>query len=187
MSKLSETEFHTKILLEEKRGQIPSEARFELLLPESSAEHVDHSIQNFDNQFRSQIPETFRSGRSTNLPDMNKIYYEQNYNVERVFQEVRRHASQELEELKKAQNWRMGECSRQELQESQFTVTELTAQVQEDKVRSMSDSRGFQDFESVCSSRLSHVPSQPVIVSSPCGVPSRNHRQRLDARTFYLE
>ena len=99
-------------------------------------------------------------------------------------QEARRHASKEMEELEKAQNWRMGEFSRQELRESQFIVTELTAQVQEDKVRSMSDSREFQDFESVCSSRLSHVPSQPVIVSSPCGVPSRNHCQRLDTRTL---
>ena len=42
----------------------------------------------------------------------------------------------------------------------------------------------FQDFESVCSSRLSHVLSRPEIVSSLCGVPSRDHCQRLDTRNL---
>ena len=41
----------------------------------------------------------------------------------------------------------------------------------------MNDSREFQDVESVCSSTLSHVPTQPVIVSSPCGFPSRDQCQ----------
>ena len=63
-------------------------------------------------------------------------------------------------------------------------MNELTAQIQElqDKVKSMSDSREFQDVESACSSRLSHVPSQPVIVPSPCGMLSRDYCQRPDTR-----
>ena len=34
----------------------------------------------------------------------------------------------------------------------------------------MVDSREFQGVESACISRLTHAPSQPVIVSSPCGI-----------------
>ena len=32
----------------------------------------------------------------------------------------------------------------------------------------MSDSRELQDVESICSGKLSHVPSQPAIVRSLC-------------------
>ena len=65
-----------------------------------------------------------------------------NHKAERLFQEGR----QELEGLKRAQQWRTDEFSRQE---SQFTVNELTAQIKElqDKVNSMNDSREFQDVE----------------------------------------
>ena len=91
-----------------------------------------------------------------------------------------------MEELKRAQNGGMDESSRQELRESQFTVTEHTAQIQElqDKVNSMGDSREFQDVESVCSSTLSHVPTQPEIVSRPCGFPSRDQCQRPHTRNL---
>ena len=110
------------------------------------------------------------------LHDRNTIHFEQNCKVERERERERVHydahsrASQE-KECKRAQNWGMDEFSRQELRESQFTVTEPTPQIQElqDKENSMNDSREFQDVESVCSSRLSHVPTHPVIVSSPCG------------------
>ena len=68
------------------------------------------------------------------------------------------------------------------LRESQYALTQCTAQIQElqDKINSMSESRDFQD--EVCSSRLSYVPSQPGIVSNPCGIPSRDQCQRLDTR-----
>ena len=46
----------------------------------------------------------------------------------------------------------------------------------------MNDSREFQDVKKVCSSSLSHVPSKIVIVSSPCGMRSRDCCQRPDAR-----
>ena len=50
---------------------------------------------------------------------------------ERVFQEVRNRYSQEVEEWKRAQEWRTDDFSHQELRESQFFVTELTDQIQE--------------------------------------------------------
>ena len=42
------------------------------------------------------------------------------------------------------------------------------------------DSGEFQDVESICSGKLSHVPSQPAIVPSPCGMLSRDQRLRPD-------
>ena len=44
----------------------------------------------------------------------------------------------------------------------------------------MNDSREFQDVESICSGKLSHVPSQPAIVPSICWMLSRNQSLRPD-------
>ena len=38
----------------------------------------------------------------------------------------------------------------------------------------INNSREFQDIESVCSGKLSHVPSQPAVVPSPRGMLSRD-------------
>ena len=78
---------------------------------------------------------------------------------------------------------RIDNCSRQELRESQATIQELTSQIQElqEKVNLMNDLREFQDVESACSGRLSHAPSQPAIVPSPRGMPSRDQSLRPDA------
>ena len=77
---------------------------------------------------------------------------------------------------------RIEEFSRQELRESQATIHELTSQIQElqDRVNYLNDSREFQDVESVCSGKLSHVPSQSAVVSSLRGMLSRDQSLRLD-------
>ena len=48
----------------------------------------------------------------------------------------------------------------------------------------MSDSRDFQDVESVCRSKLSYVPIQPGNVLSLVGILSRDQSQRLDTRNL---
>ena len=77
---------------------------------------------------------------------------------------------------------RIDEFSRQELTDSQATVHELTSQIKklQERVNLTNDSREFQDVESVCSGRLSHVPRQPAIVPSPRGVLSRDQSLRPD-------
>ena len=72
-------------------------------------------------------------------------------------------------ELKRAQEMRIDEFSRNELRESHATIQELTSQIQglQERMNCMSDSREFQDVESICSGKLSHVPSQPAVVPSP--------------------
>ena len=72
-------------------------------------------------------------------------------------------------EWKRAQEMRVGEFSMQKLRESHDMVQELTSQIQElqERVNYMSGSRDFQDIESTCSGKLSHVPGQPAVVPSP--------------------
>ena len=60
-----------------------------------------------------------------------------------------------MEELKKAQELRVDEFSF-------ATMHELPSQIQElqEKVNHMKDSKEFQDIESICSGKFSHVPSR---------------------------
>ena len=93
-----------------------------------------------------------------------------------------------LGELKRAQEMRIDEFSRHELRESQATFHELTSLIQElqDRVNLMNNSREFQDGESsICSGKLSHVPSQPASVPSPCGMLSRDQSLRPDTWTLF--
>ena len=67
-----------------------------------------------------------------------------------------------MEELKRAQEMRIDEFSRQELIESQATIHELTSQIQELQERTnlkKNDFTEFQVVESACSGRLSHFAS----------------------------
>ena len=67
---------------------------------------------------------------------------------------------------------RIDEFSRHELSESHATAKELTSQIQElqERMNLMSDFVEFQDVNSICSGKLSHVPSQPAIVPSLGGM-----------------
>ena len=71
----------------------------------------------------------------------------------------------EMEELSSVQESRVEESSRRRLIESQDTINELTARIQElqNEVNCMTDSRDFKDAEAVRSG-LSHVPSQPALL-----------------------
>ena len=83
-----------------------------------------------------------------------------------------------VEELKRAQEIRIDEFSGYELRGCHATIQELTSQVQE--LNYMNDSREFQDVESICGGKLSHVPSQPAIVPSLYGMLSRDQSLRPD-------
>ena len=186
LSKLSEEEYHTIILLGEQRSQIRSEARFELLLQETRAEHAVDSIQNLSRQLCSQDAEICRRGQEECgvAQQEHVLLRSELQSRERVPEEARNRYLQEVEELKRAQELRTDEFSRKEFRESKFIVNELTAQIQElqDKVTFLNDSREFQDVESACYSRLSHVPSQLVVIPSPCEMLSRDCCQRSDTR-----
>ena len=87
-----------------------------------------------------------------------------------------------MEESKRAQEMRIDDFSRNELRESPATVQELSSQIQElqDRLNLLNDPGEFQDAGLICSEKLSHVPSQPAIVPSPCGMLSRDQSLRPD-------
>ena len=64
-------------------------------------------------------------------------------------------------DLKRAEEMRIDEFSRNELGESHVTVQEL-----QERKNFMNVSRKFQDIESICSGQLSHVPSHTAVVPS---------------------
>ena len=72
---------------------------------------------------------------------------------ERALREIHVRNIHEVEELKKVQEMRIDECSKQALRESQTTKKELTSQIH--RVNSMNDSREFQAVESIWSGGLS--------------------------------
>ena len=74
---------------------------------------------------------------------------------------------------------RTDEFSRNKLRESHATIQELTSQVRE-RMNFLNGSKEFQDIESICSGKLSHVPSQPAVVPSPRAMSSRDQSLRLD-------
>ena len=77
----------------------------------------------------------------------------------------------------------MDEFSRNELRERHATIQELTSQVQElqERMKFMNDSKEFQDVESICNGKLSHVPSYAAVVPSPRAMSSCDQSLRLDA------
>ena len=77
---------------------------------------------------------------------------------------------------------RFDEFSWNDLRESHATVQELTSQIQElqDRMNYMNDSSKIQDAESICTGKLSHVPSQLTIAPSLGGMLSRDPSLRPD-------
>ena len=98
--------------------------------------------------------------------------------------EAHRKSLNEMEELKKFQSSTFDTIARRRLVEDQDTILELTGKIQElqNEINCMSDSKDFQDAESIPSGN-SHVTSRPVsfpphpipegMLSRSIGMPSR--------------
>ena len=120
-------------------------------------------------------------GYETSRRDQPRLH-EESAQREKALRDTRIRNVQEVEELKRAQEMRIDEFSRNELRVSHATIQELTSQIQElqEGMNCMNDSREFQDVESMRSGELSHVPSRPAIVPSLGGMLSRDPSVRLD-------
>ena len=99
------------------------------------------------------------------------------------FRDTRIQNFHEAEELKRAQEVRIDEFSQHELRECLATIQELTSQIQElqERIIHKDEAREFHAVESICSGKLSHVPSQPGIVPRLGGLRSRDPSLRHDA------
>ena len=101
---------------------------------------------------------------------------------ERALRETQIRSIHEVGDLKRAQEMRIDEFSRNELRKSHATIQELTSQTQDlqSRMNYMNDSTEFQDIESICSGKLAHVP-RPAVVPSPRSLLSRDQSLRSDS------
>ena len=74
------------------------------------------------------------------------------------------------------------ECSIQKLRKNHETIQQLTFQLKQiqEQMNSINSPGEFQDIESNCSGRLSHVSSQPEMIPSSRALLSRDKRLSLD-------
>ena len=179
----TESENAARLALEAQRDHLLAEAKSEVLKQECRAERAECAIRELQRQIQSNRMEIDHTnlGYETSRREQARLH-EELAKRERALRETHIRSIHEVEELRRAQELRIDEFSRQELRQSQATFNELTSQIQElqERVNLMNDSREFQDVESACSGRLSTVPSQPAVVPSPRGMPSRDQSLRLD-------
>ena len=96
-SKLSEAEYHARLLLEAQRNHQLSEARSEMKMQESRLESADRALRESDLQIQSQRLELYQaSGYYRREKDWLFSDLEER---ERILQEARMRALQEMEEL----------------------------------------------------------------------------------------
>ena len=101
---------------------------------------------------------------------------------EKGLRDTRIKSIHEVKELKRVQEMRIDEFSRNELRESHATLRELTSQIQELQgiMNYMNDSREMHEIESIWSGKLHHVSSQLAVVPSPQSMLSRDQSLRSD-------
>ena len=176
----------TRILLERQKGQILASCRAEIQKHEFQADYDRRNIKKLNGVVESQRGEIYRAHQGDEqFRRDQQLLHVQLLEQNRDLRESHMKSLNEMEELKRVQESRVGESSRRRLIENQDTVNELTAKIQElqNEVNCLNDSRDFKDAESVRSG-LSHVPSQPALftlfpdpggmLSRSLGMPSRN-------------
>ena len=180
LSRLSESENDTRLILEEQRDHLLAEAKSEVLKQECRGDFLDCSLRELQRQCHSSRMDIDHTnlGYETSRREQARLH-EELAQRERALRETHIQIIHEVEEMKRAQEMRIDEFSRQ------ATAHELASHTQElqDSVNLMNDSGEVQDAESPCSGRLSHIPSQPAIVPSPRSLLSRDQKPA----TWYME
>ena len=154
--------------------------------------HDDIALCEINQEFESQRLEFYQANRwADQAPRERYDSFGESDMRNRIFQENRARDCQEIEELRRicceetdrARQMRIDESSmRQERNPS--SVSQLLTQIRDmqNTVNSLTDAREFYDPETASSSGMSHVPSQPLNISSPRGVLSRDSGLPLDTR-----
>ena len=178
LSRLSGSENAARPALEAQSNHLLAEAKSEVLKQECRADFLDCSIREFQKQFNSSRMETDHAklGCETSRREQARLH-EELAQRERALRETRIGSIHEMGEVKRAQEMRVEDFS-------WLTFQELTSQMKQlqERANLMNDFGEFQDVESICSQqKSSHVPSQPVVVPSPCGMLSRDQSLRPDS------
>ena len=123
---------------------------------ECRADFLDSSVGDLRRQLDSNRLEIYctNQGNEESRKKQARLH-EESAQRGRVLRETQITSINEVGELKRAQEMRMDNFSRDELRESHATIQELTSQVQElqERMYYMNGSEEFQDIESICSGK----------------------------------
>ena len=129
-------------------------AKSEVRKQESRAEILDSSVRDLQRQLDSNRLKICcaNQGCEESRKEQARLH-EELVQRERVLRETQIRSIREVGEMKRAHEMRIDEFSTNKLRESHATVHELTSQIQElqERMNSSSESREFQDIESICS------------------------------------
>ena len=161
MHQPAQGENHTLARLSESESeQLLAEAKSELLKQECRADCGETHIRELQRQIESQRMESNYtiSGNEALRREQARLH-EELAQRDRALREAHIRSLHDVQEMKRVQEMRTDEFSRQQLRGSQNTINELTSQIQElqDQVDFMNDPREFREVESVCSGIFSHV------------------------------
>ena len=148
----------------DQKEQILADCRAEIQKHEFQADYDRRSIPKLNGVIESQRGEINRALEGDEqLRRDQQLLHEQLLEQNREFREAHVKSLNEMEELKRFQGSTFDTIARRKLVEDRDTILELTGKIQElqNEINCMSDSRDFQDAESVRSGP-SHVTSQPL-------------------------
>ena len=179
--RFSNQENSIRSFFEEHRDYMLAEAKSEVRKHPSRADHLDTSVRGLQRQLDSKRLEIYctNQGYEETRKEQARLH-EELAQREKALRDSRFRNIHEMEELKSAQEMRVDEFSIHKLKETHATIQKLTSQRQELQEKMNCDSKAFQDIESICSGKLSHVPSQPAVVPSLRSMLSRDHSLQPD-------
>ena len=170
-------------LLEGKKDHLLSQTRSDLMKQELQVESINNCISELQQQVQAQRLELQDAQHGYVQSRREQVRLQEELSMkEKVLRDGRIRSMHEMGEMKRAQELQVDEVSVQKFRENHETIQQLTAQLQEmqDQMNSMNDSGEFQDAESNFGERLSHVSSQPAIISSSRFMLSRDKRLPLN-------
>ena len=152
-----------RTLLDRQREQIFADFQAEIRKHEFQADYDRRNVQKLNETIESQQEELHRAQAEERRRQDHQLLHEQLLKQNWALREAHENSLKEMEELNKFQSSTFDTVARRRLVEDQDTILELTGKIQElqNEINCMSDSRDFQDAESVRSGH-SHVTSQPA-------------------------
>ena len=177
-------EVQMRTLLDKQKEQILAECQARINRHEFQAAYDRRSFLKLEEIFESQ-QEELHCARAVDVQQRDQqLLQGQLLQQNLELREAHQRSLTEMEELRKFQSSTFDTIARRKLVEDQNTILELSGRIQElqNEINCMSDSKEFQDAESVRSGN-SHVTSQPVsfpphpipvgMLSRSIGMPSR--------------
>ena len=166
-----------RLALEQQRDIQLAEVKSEVLKQECKVDTLINCIREIQRQAHSRRLEldSVKCGYEESRREQAR-HDEELARREKARRDTRIRNIHEVPELKRALAMRIDKFSIHKLRESHASIQELTSQIEElqERMNYVNVSREFQDVESFCSGKLSHVPSQPAIFPSLGGMLSRD-------------